>query len=429
MPIIEELYKIFCSNPIITTDSRKVPYSSIFFAMKGDSFNGNDFAKDALEKGAAFAVVDKSANCDDDRFIIVDDTLIALQQLARLHRKVLGTKIIAITGTNGKTTTKELCKSILNKKYNVFATFGNLNNHIGVPLSLLTLTKNHDIGIIEMGANHQGEINELCNIAQPDYGLITNIGKAHLEGFGTIEGVAKAKSELFLYLQMKNKTMFVNRNNEYIKSFTPKDYIKSVTYNDEHCNGEVISANPFLQVKVRIAGFNFIVNTSLVGKYNIENVIASVVVGNYFNVPVNFIKEAIEEYTPDNFRSQLIDTGRNKIIMDAYNANPSSILTAIDNFLEMTGENKMLILGQMLELGEVSVYEHLNIINYLEERKIKNVFFIGDAFIEAADKPDYRFYKSVDDLLSTLKQGDILSKLILIKGSRGNRLERLMSVL
>ncbi len=426
---IEKIYSIFCENPIITIDSRKVPANSIFFAIQGTNFNGNDFATDALNKGASYAIVDESVKGVDKRFIKVDNTLQILQKLATYHRKKLGTKILAITGTNGKTTTKELCKSILSRKYNVLATLGNLNNHIGVPLTLLQLSKTTEIGIIEMGANHPGEISELCRIAQPDLGLITNIGKAHLEGFGDIDGVVKAKGELYAYLQQNNKTIFVNRGNNYTNSLLPENDKNGIAYNDTNYRAELISSNPFLSVDVKLSDKSFIINSKLIGKYNIENIIASAVVGNYFRVPVNQIKEAIEAYIPDNLRSQYIVTERNKIIMDAYNANPSSMQTAIDNFLELEGENKLMILGQMLELGDATEKEHRKIINYLEEKNFMNVVFIGKLFSTIKKDSPGRFYHSVDDLISKPEFTKIHSSMILIKGSRGNKLEELLTYL
>ncbi|MBN2610785.1 MAG: UDP-N-acetylmuramoyl-tripeptide--D-alanyl-D-alanine ligase [Bacteroidales bacterium] len=428
MTNIGELYKIFCENPIITTDSRNISKGSIFFAIKGPHFDGNDFASEAIKKGAAYAVIDKPVNFKSQQLIKVNDSLTVLQQLAGYHRKILGAKILAITGSNGKTTTKELCKWVLQKKYNVFATAGNLNNHLGVPLSLLSLTKETDIGIIEMGANHPGEIAGLCNIAMPDYGLITNIGKAHLEGFGGIEGVKAAKGELFAHLIKNGKTIFVNNGNEYVRSVAQKNYEKRVDYNNDKLYGEFITCEPFLKVKVVCYNEEIIINTKLVGKYNIENVVAATAVGQFFHVPAPLIKEAIEDYVPDNFRSQFIDTGKNKVIMDAYNANPSSMKTAIENFMEIEADSKLLILGEMLELGEASENEHKKIINLLHDKKAGEVILVGDAFSQLTDRR-FRFFSSIDELIKNISPGEIKSKYILIKGSRGNRLERLLALL
>ncbi|MFO7659097.1 MAG: UDP-N-acetylmuramoyl-tripeptide--D-alanyl-D-alanine ligase [Bacteroidales bacterium] len=429
MTTIEELYKVFCSHPVITTDSRNIPNDSVFFAIRGPHFDGNDYAVEALEKGAAYAIVDKQLNIHSQRLIRVKDTLIALQQLANHHRKILGTNILALTGSNGKTTTKELCKSVLRKKYNAYATSGNLNNHIGVPLSLLSLTEDTGIGIIEMGANHSGEIAALCQIALPDYGLITNIGKAHLEGFGGIEGVAAAKGELFAHLVRNSKTIFVNTGNEYVSSVAPENYKNRVDYNNDNVYGELIANDPYLKLKMRIFNEEIVVNTNLVGKYNIENVVAAAVVGHFFNIPVNAIKEAIESYIPENFRSQFIDTGRNKVIMDAYNANPSSMKTAVENFFELKADNKMLILGEMLELGSSSEDEHKKIVTLLRGEKTGEVILVGDGFSQLITDKRFRFYSSADELLKNINLSEIHAKYILIKGSRGNRLEKLLPLL
>lgn len=429
MSFINELYAIFCNHPNISTDTRQIQPGSVFFGIHGPNFNGSEFAGEALEKGAAYAVVDETLPSTDDRFIRVKDTLATLQELAHHHRNKIKAEIFAITGSNGKTTTKELCNTILNRKFSVSSTVGNLNNHIGVPLTLLSLTEENEIGIVEMGANHHGEIAALCNIAQPDYGLITNIGRAHLEGFGSIEGIRKTKGELFEFLMKNQKTIFVNENDPQVKSLLSPEYRNTVSYHNDSCNGTLISSDPFLNLEIRIAGRTFAVNTRLIGKYNIENILAAVAVGNHFGVSDKIIKQAIESYQPDNFRSQFIDSGRNKIVMDAYNANPSSMMPAIDNFLEMQGEKKLIIIGQMLELGDTSYDEHRKIIEYLAERKFHDIIFIGEHFIEAGKGFPFRFYKTADDFINETDPSKIHSNLILIKGSRGNRLEKLLSCL
>jgi UDP-N-acetylmuramoyl-tripeptide--D-alanyl-D-alanine ligase len=429
MNMIKDLYQVFLKHPFVSTDTRKIQAGSIFFGIRGPNFNGSDFADEALEKGAVYAVVDSPVKSDNKRIFRVEDTLVTLQKLAQYHRATIKTRIFAITGSNGKTTTKELCHAVLNRKFKVSSTAGNLNNHIGVPLTLLALTHETEIGIVEMGANHPGEIAALCDIALPDYGLITNIGKAHLEGFGTIEGVKKTKGELFEFLMNQHNTLFVNENDPEVKSLLSREYTNCVSYNNKFCNGTLLSADPFLNLNVRIAGHEFFIKTRLIGKYNIENVLAAVAVGNHFGVTDENIKLAIEDYQPDNYRSQFIDSGRNIIVMDAYNANPSSMRLALDNFLEMKGEKKLMIIGQMLELGDNSPAEHQKIIDYLANRQSGDVIFIGDYFAEAARVSHFRYYRTVEDLIKEIDTDEFHSRLILIKGSRGNKLEKLLSFL
>ncbi len=429
MDVIKELYGIFYNHPVISVDTRNILPGSIFFGIRGPNFNGSDFAAEALEKGAVCAVVDDSVTSVNDKFFRVEDTLACLQELARHHRNNIEVLIFAITGSNGKTTTKELCNAVLGKKFKVISTAGNLNNHIGVPLTLLTLTKDTEIGIIEMGANHPGEIAALCDMALPDYGLITNIGKAHLEGFGSLEGVRKTKGELFEFLMNNHRTIFVNEMDPRVKSLLSAGYRHCVFYNSENCSGTLITHDPFLMLDIQISGHAFHLKTNLIGRYNMENILAAVAVGNFFGVSDEDIKLAIENYLPDNYRSQFIDSGRHKIVMDAYNANPSSMMLAIDNFLEMEGENKLLIIGQMLELGDVSPAEHRKIIEYLVSRHFDNVIFIGEHFIEAGKGFPFRYYRTVEDLIKEIDPPEFNSGLILIKGSRGNRLEKLLPLL
>jgi UDP-N-acetylmuramoyl-tripeptide--D-alanyl-D-alanine ligase len=429
MDVINDLYNAFCNYPTVSVDSRNIHPGSIFFGIRGPNFNGSDFADEALEKGAVYAVVEDSAVSDNVHFFRVKDTLATLQELARYHRNKIKAEIFAITGSNGKTTTKELCNAVLSRKFNVSSTTGNLNNHIGVPLTLLSLTKDTEIGIIEMGANHPGEIAALCDIALPDYGLVTNIGKAHLEGFGSIEGVRKTKGELFEFLMKNNKTIFVNENDLQVKSLLSIGYPNYVFYHNDFFNGTLISNDPFLNLKIQIANHKFQLKTNLIGSYNIENILAAAVAGNHFGVSDDDIRLAIEEYRPDNFRSQFIDSGRNKIVMDAYNANPSSMMLAIDNFLEMDGEKKLLIIGQMLELGDTSYTEHRKIIENLAARQFENVIYIGDHFIEAAKEMNITSYRTVEDFIAGLDPAKYHSNLIFIKGSRGNQLEKLLPLL
>ena len=418
-----ELYQIFKQHPVVITDSRKVQEGDLFFALEGENFNGDDFAEEAIKKGASYAVVSRSAKFNHPKLIRVENTLTALQDLARYHRQELGTKMLAITGSNGKTTTKELCKAVLEKKYRVLATSGNLNNHIGVPLTLLRLTSEIQFAVIEMGANHPGEIELLCNIALPDCGIITNVGKAHLEGFGSIEGVAKAKGELFDFLIQHNGIIFQNFNNQYIRNMVAPDYKNAIPYNNDHFYGSLISSDPFISLDIHLASAKITVDTHLVGKYNIENIIAAACAGSYFEVHPNEIKNAIESYTPQNNRSQLIHTERNKIVMDAYNANPSSMKCSIDNFMEIKGDRKVFILGQMLELGDNSAPEHKEILEYLKKIHADKVYLIGEAFEKLVADSAFRYFRTVNETIEELKSNRINSSLILIKGSRGNKLE------
>jgi UDP-N-acetylmuramoyl-tripeptide--D-alanyl-D-alanine ligase len=430
-----DLYQIFLEHPIITTDSRNCPDGSIFFALKGDKFNANKFAYEALEKGCSYAVIDEAEYATDSRFIVVKDVLKALQDLANQHRKNVGVKIIGITGTNGKTTTKELIASVLQEKYKVHFTKGNLNNHIGVPLTLLQLTSEHQLAIIEMGANHPGEIKTLCEIAEPDFGIITNVGKAHLEGFGSFEGVKQTKAELYDYISANGKGIFINNDNESLKEMAKSAKIhedKQVAYslkaNDDltMVTGMISSSDPFLNMQCQ-TGTVFDINTHLVGAYNAENILAAVTIGHFFGLKNTQIKHGIETYKPLNNRSQFIDSGKNKLIVDAYNANPTSMLAAINNFAEMQSNNKMLILGDMFELGNQSEIEHQNIVNVLEEKKFHNVLLVGTAFMNTNN--NFKTFNDVDDLTTYISNNCPANNIILIKGSRSVQLEKIISLL
>ena len=367
--LIEELYSIYLNCTHICTDSRKVENKSIFFSLQGDNFNGNTYAEIALNNGCSFAVIDDVNYYKDNRYILVDNTLKTLQDLAKYHRSKLKIPIIGVTGTNGKTTTKELLNAVLSKKYNTLATIGNLNNHIGVPQTILKISKFTEIAIIEMGANHLGEIAELCEIAQPNFGIITNIGKAHLEGFGSIEGIIKTKSELYNWIRKKEGTLFVNGENPILTNLS--ENTKRITYGNSSNNNysaNIVAANPYLEVELINKNTNKLdkIKSKLVGSYNFENILAAIAIGNYFSVDKNSIINAIESYTPTNNRSQIIKTEQNRVIMDAYNANPSSMEASINNFATIAFDNKVVILGDMLELGNESEKEHLKI---LEDRK------------------------------------------------------------
>jgi len=432
-----QLYNLFQQHPYICTDSRTCEKGALFFALKGDNFDANAFAKNALENGCSYAIIDHEKYATDSRYLLVDDVLTTLQELARFHRRQLGTKLLAITGTNGKTTTKELIAATLSEKYNVLYTQGNLNNHIGVPLTLLKLKSEHDIAIIEMGANHPGEIKTLAEIACPDFGIITNVGKAHLEGFGSFEGVKKTKAELYEYVQRNGKGIFINLDNEHLKEMIHntgiEQQIQLYGYSliNPGCSvfGQIVSCSPFLNMKCRVenAG-DFEVLTKLIGTYNAENVLAAVAISDYFGVENEKIKAGLEKYTPQNNRSQLTVTNRNKLVIDAYNANPTSMQAALINFGQMEVEHKVLIVGDMFELGENSNEEHQKIIQLIEQYQFDKVILVGTRFMET----DHHFisYPSAQKLLeNTGFLNEINNSYVLIKGSRGIKLEQIVPAL
>jgi UDP-N-acetylmuramoyl-tripeptide--D-alanyl-D-alanine ligase len=427
---IPGLYEIFRNHPVVTTDSRNIPKDSIFFALKGANFNGNDFAAEALQKGAAYAVIDEPATLSDERLLFVDDVLGCLQQLARYHRDQLGLPILAITGTNGKTTTKELTAAVLSKKFKTKFTQGNLNNHIGVPLTLLSMDKSTEIGIVEMGANHPGEIKILCEIANPDFGIITNIGKAHLEGFGSFEGVIRTKSELYNFLREKGGKCFINADNDLLnkqaQGLEQIKYGKSTSY---FMSGELASVDNYLVIKALFSKGWLYLKSKLVGDYNFENLLAAACVGKYFEVDPLLIQKALEEYTPSNNRSQLIRNEKNTIIMDAYNANPTSMMAALQNFANLKNDEKCLILGDMLELGETSEMEHQMIADYIENQDFSAVYLVGPNFMKTKDSDKKKKFDTIELLKNYLKTQPIENKFVLIKGSRGIHLEKILEIL
>ena len=425
---MNNLYNIFLNSTGITTDSRDCPKGSIFFALKGETFDGNKYAGAALEKGCSYAVVDEAEYATDDRFILVPDVLTALQQLANEHRRALGTRIIGVTGTNGKTTTKELIAAVLSKKYNVLYTQGNFNNHIGVPKTLLRLTKEHEIAVVEMGANHPGEIKTLVNIVEPDYGIITNVGKAHLEGFGSFEGVIKTKGELYDFLRQKGGSkVFIDADNEHLAGIAHGlEQIKYGVKSDAGTlavKGEVIACDPFL--RFRWNGGE--VNTHLIGAYNIYNMLAAATIGMHFGVTPAQINEALTEYVPSNNRSQLTVTENNKLVVDTYNANPTSMMAALENFTLMAMPSKMAILGSMGELGAVSHDEHQRIVDYLTQHGYNDVWLVGKEFgkIEC----NYRKFADVEAVKQELLSHPLKDQCILIKGSNTMRLFELPPLL
>lgn len=430
MTTTDNIYKLFKKFPIISTDSRNVKPDSLFFALKGENFDGNKFANNALENGAAFAIIDNPDFQFADRTILVEDVLTELQNLANYHRKELKIPILAITGTNGKTTTKELVSAVLSKQFNVSFTKGNLNNHIGVPLTLLEMNQETQIGVVEMGANHPGEISNLCKIAEPNFGVITNIGKAHLEGFGTFEGVIKTKTELYNYLKEKNGTVFLNSNNSLLVELANKINNKK-TYGEKDADftGEILRSPPFVHVKANFTKGVLYLNTNLIGNYNFENIMAAACIGQYFKVDPLKIKQALKEYQPRNNRSQLIRKGNIKIILDAYNANPTSMQASIKSFLANNSENNYLILGDMLELGTYAEEEHLAILNMIAELTSEKVFLVGPVFSKIGKKYNFKTFTHVSDLNLFLIKNEIKEGNILIKGSRGIQLEKVLEFL
>lgn len=431
---MKSLYDKFIScNQNITTDTRKITKGCIFFALKGDKFDGNIFAQEALEQGAAYVVVDSTKVVKNDKYILVQDVLTALQQLANYHRKQLNIPVIGITGSNGKTTTKELVYAVLSKKYNTQYTQGNLNNHIGVPLTLLTITSQHQMAVVEMGANHQLEIDALCRIAEPDFGIITNIGKAHLEGFGGIEGVKKGKSELYRYLKEKNGTVFLHGDDNVLADLAKEN--NKVTYGTNKlydivgkCNKnslfvELAWRTRYKATEVKDAEF---IKTNLVGVYNYNNALCAACVGNFFKIEESLINEALQNYTPTNNRSQLQKTENNSLILDYYNANPTSMQAAIENFYNMQANDKMLVLGDMLELGEESIVEHKAIIELLHEKKLNDYLLVGPIFSSLQKEKSFATSKQAEEFL---RANSPKNKTILIKGSRGIALEEVVKAL
>jgi UDP-N-acetylmuramoyl-tripeptide--D-alanyl-D-alanine ligase len=427
---VEQLYEIYKKYSIIATDTRKLPKDCIFFALKGDNFNGNKFAQNALAEGAAFVVVDEEIQSEDTRILRVENVLTALQNLATFHRNTLGIPVLAITGSNGKTTTKELVAAVLSQTFKTLYTQGNLNNHIGVPLTLLSINDSHEFAVIEMGANHQKEIELLCSIAKPDFGMITNIGKAHLEGFGGIEGVKKGKGELYQFLKNKNSLIFINSDSTDLSELAD-GYTTVVTYGkskDAHFIGSSSIENEFLTIELT-SPYLLKIQSKITGEYNFNNVMAAIAIGSHFGVPTDKIKAGIEGYIPTNQRSQIIDIGELKIVMDAYNANPSSMEVAIANFKSNFLGDKFIALGEMLELGEVSRMEHLKIGELIQEVKCKEVVLVGKLFAEAASKFGYRHFDDSMQAATYFSNKKINQGVLLIKGSRGSKMENILAVL
>lgn len=425
---IKSIHDYFLKCNSVSIDTRKIEPGSMFVAIKGENFDANTFAKEALEKGASFVIIDNSDYFIDERTIIVKDSLTTLQELAKFHREQLNIPIIALTGSNGKTTTKELIQVVLAQKYNTKATLGNLNNHIGVPLTLLSFTKETEVGIVEMGANHQKEIEFLCEIAKPDFGYITNFGKAHLEGFGGVDGVIKGKSEMYTYLSAHHKTAFVNLNDPIQVDKTIN--INSFTFGLNNENADVsidsITANPFVEIVTN----NTKITSHLIGLYNSNNINAAISIGVKFGVSLEDIKKAIEGFVPQNNRSQILIINSNEIILDAYNANPSSMSVALENFFQLENDNKIAILGDMFELGDESLMEHKSIVELVTTNNSVTTYFIGkDFYANKIENENCYFFISYEDFSDYFKEVKINHYLILIKGSRGMALERTLQLL
>lgn len=429
---IDQLYSVFLKHPDICTDTRQIKKGAIFFALKGESFNANQFAEQALLNGCSYAVIDEKEYDKGEAYILVENVLQTLQQLAHFHREKLRIPFIGITGTNGKTTTKELLNAVLSQKYNTIATKGNLNNHIGVPLTLLSITTETELAIVEMGANHPGEIKFLSAIAFPDFGLITNIGKAHLEGFGNIQGVINTKKELFDFIQNKNGKLFVNADNTLLMDISKG--IERITYGktaQAACLGEIVNSDSFLQLKWFSRKMNkwYHIQTKLFGSYNFENVMAAICVGEFFEVEPEKIIQAISSYTPSNHRSQFKESVNNKILIDAYNANPTSMDACIRNFMQSEFPNKIAIIGDMLELGDDSLNEHIKIIELLKSSGFEKIILVGPIFYDIPKPSNFICFHQVDETAMYIKKNNFSGYHILLKGSHGIHLEKLIDIL
>ncbi|MES2429797.1 MAG: UDP-N-acetylmuramoyl-tripeptide--D-alanyl-D-alanine ligase [Bacteroidota bacterium] len=424
---IEELYKIFIQHPSVQTDTRKLQNGDLYFALKGENFNGNTFAKSALDNGAAYSIVDEDieGSDTDERIIKTNDVLATLQALAKYHRQQFTFPFIAITGSNGKTTSKELVHEVLSTTYKTYTTKGNLNNHIGIPLTILSVKKDAEIAVIEMGANHQKEIESYCTYTLPTHGIITNCGKAHLEGFGGIEGVKKAKGELFDYLRSNNGTAFIMNDYDYLNEMSKGiTFVKTYGTKDAEIVGNVNHTSQFLEVNISKGSSIKTIATNLVGEYNLPNILLAVAVGKYFNVADEKIKAALENYVPSNSRSQLIEKDSNKIILDTYNANPTSMKAAIENFAKMNVADKIMILGAMMELGDESNAEHAAIIKLIDTFKWQKVVLVGNDFNNIPN--DHINFPTADEAKEWFKQQSFTNSGILIKGSRSMKMEKVL---
>lgn len=429
----ERLYNYYLKNPIISTDTRNITPGCIFFALKGDLFNANEFAALAVEKGAAFAVIDEEEYATNSQCLLVENVLSTLQDLARHHRKQLSIPVIGLTGSNGKTTSKELVNAVLAERYKTFATFGNLNNHIGVPLSILSITTDVQVAVIEMGANHQKEIELLCTIAQPTHGIITNVGMAHLDGFGGFEGVKKGKAELYAYLKQTNGYTFINRDNpNLLEMSTAAGLNKLIYYGTENGNtikGALKSSDPFIEVDWTNHEVSSSVNTNLTGSYNFENILAAICIGDFFDMSPEEINTGLSNYQPKNNRSQLTKTEKNTVICDFYNANPSSMTAALKNIAVLSANKKTAILGDMFELGPESLGQHELIVKQANESGLDQLIFIGKDFYAFKDNFKGIFFETPAKAAKYLEETSVQDHLVLLKGSRGMKLESLLQYL
>lgn len=430
---IQFLYQHYLNHPKICTDTRNITEGCLFFALKGDKFDANTFAAQAINQGAAYAIIDNETYQANDRCILVTDVLTALQDLARYHRSQLNIPVIGLTGSNGKTTTKELVNAVLSQQYKTFATKGNLNNHIGVPLSILSLSPNIELAVIEMGANHQKEIEFLCGIAQPTHGLITNIGMAHLEGFGGFEGVKKGKAELFAYLKAHDGFTFVNKNNPYLMEMSEKAGLKNIVYygtdSGNAVSGTLLKSDPFIALSWNNKEGSFQTEVHLTGTYNFENILSAICVGQYFGVAPDAINSGLAGYQPNNNRSQITKTATNTVICDFYNANPSSMNAALNNIEMLSSDNKTVIIGDMFELGEESAVQHQDIIEQAEKLRVETLIFIGKYFYAARKGHKGHFFNTPAEAHAFLNEYPVKNSLILLKGSRGMALEQLLPLL
>ncbi|MCW2117824.1 UDP-N-acetylmuramoyl-tripeptide--D-alanyl-D-alanine ligase [Flavobacterium sp. 7A] len=425
---ISAIHNLFLKCSSVSIDTRKIELNSMFVAIKGERFDANTFAKEALDRGASYVIIDNDSYYIDERTIIVEDSLIALQELSKFHRLYLNLPIVALTGSNGKTTTKELIQVVLARKFKTKATVGNFNNHIGVPLTLLSFTKETEIGIVEMGANHQKEIAFLCELAMPNFGYITNFGKAHLEGFGGIEGVIRGKSEMYQYLNKANGLTFVNLEDpiQVDKSMGLRSFSFGIQKKCADITIASVNANPF----VEIVFDDVVIKSNMIGLYNANNLNAALAIGKYFKVADLAIKEALEGYVPENNRSQLLTKGSSQIILDAYNANPSSMAVAIANFVQLDGGNKVMVLGDMFELGEESLQEHKAIVESAVITNDVKCYFVGEAFFRnKIEKSNFEFYQNFECFAAAFKELKFENSMLLIKGSRGMALERTLEFL
>jgi UDP-N-acetylmuramoyl-tripeptide--D-alanyl-D-alanine ligase len=431
---IEKIYQFLERGFTISTDSRQIDKNTIFFALKGPVFDANDYALEAIGKGAAMAVVDKKDLPDEPGFIKVENVLETLQTLARFHRSTLRIPVIGITGTNGKTTTKELISQVLSSKFKTIFTPGNYNNHIGLPLTILKITPQHQIAVIEMGANHLGEIDFLCQIAQPTCGLITNVGKAHLEGFGSFENIIKTKTELYRHIVQKNGLVFVNKGNDILLNHL-KDYGQILSYGnnpDADISGSVKNSQPFLEISFRdnrqdaIEKGEYLIKSKLVGVYNFENIMATVAIGLHFGVHPKDITNSVESYEPANSRSQFKETGKNRIIWDAYNANPTSMSLALENFSQTNASKKVAILGDMLEMGDIAGQEHQAIVRQLEKMQLDLIILVGNEFSKCKTASEnIKAFKTTTEASAWFEKNEIRESTVLVKGSRGIQMENL----